>query len=504
MTYIVRHKRGTTDQWSTSTYVLKDGEMGIDKTLNKIKIGNGSSLWSALPYVNAVPSEISEMSQDAIWAAVNHNDHNHVSVSYDDVANKIIFSTEPEVVINSGLTNTLGDYLTTSAFNTQLDEPNGTPTLDANGLIRDSQIPSTIARDTEVSSAISTEVTNRNLAISTAISTEISNRNSAIDTAISTEVVNRNTAINTSISNIIDAAPTALDTLKELATAINNDSSYASTITTALATKEPLLPSQSGNSGKFLTTDGSSKFWSTVAQYTLPTQTNNSGKFLTTNGTVESWAVIPVTSTATATSKGTVYGFSSDTDAGSANVSYGWRSMANVTSGTDNLAIGFQTMYGMTTGINNLAMGKYALSAASSSSSNTAIGMWTLNQATSGSGNVAIGPFVMYNTTIGNENVAISQNALNYTNGDGNIGIGSSAGNALTTGSNNIIIGTYSNASSPTTSNQITLGDSRITSFRIPGLAVDWSTSAYGRATWASTSTPSGGNDGDTWLVYTP
>ena len=47
------------------------------------------------------------------------------------------------------------------------------------------------------------------------------------------------------------------------------------------------LPSQTGNSGKFLTTDGTDASWAAVDA--LPSQTGNSGKFLTTNGTNASW-----------------------------------------------------------------------------------------------------------------------------------------------------------------------------------------------------------------------
>ena len=50
------------------------------------------------------------------------------------------------------------------------------------------------------------------------------------------------------------------------------------------------IPSQSGNSGKFLTTNGSAVSWATVDA--LPSQSGNSGKFLTTNGTTASWAEI--------------------------------------------------------------------------------------------------------------------------------------------------------------------------------------------------------------------
>ena len=51
------------------------------------------------------------------------------------------------------------------------------------------------------------------------------------------------------------------------------------------------LPAQSGNSGKFLTTNGTAVSWATVDA--LPSQTYQSGKFLTTNGTSASWADIP-------------------------------------------------------------------------------------------------------------------------------------------------------------------------------------------------------------------
>jgi len=51
---------------------------------------------------------------------------------------------------------------------------------------------------------------------------------------------------------------------------------------------DAVIPSQSWNSWKFLTTDGSDVSWATVDA--LPSQTSQSGKFLTTNGTTASWA----------------------------------------------------------------------------------------------------------------------------------------------------------------------------------------------------------------------
>ena len=47
----VQIRRGTTTQWAQSPVILKVGELGIDLTLNRLKIGNGTSLWSALPFI---------------------------------------------------------------------------------------------------------------------------------------------------------------------------------------------------------------------------------------------------------------------------------------------------------------------------------------------------------------------------------------------------------------------------------------------------------------------
>ena len=67
-----------------------------------------------------------------------------------------------------------------------------------------------------------------------------------LDTATTQSAGNSSTKIattafvSTAVTNLIGGAPGALDTLNELAAAINDDSSYASTVTTALATKAVL------------------------------------------------------------------------------------------------------------------------------------------------------------------------------------------------------------------------------------------------------------------------
>jgi hypothetical protein len=53
------------------------------------------------------------------------------------------------------------------------------------------------------------------------------------------------------------------------------------------------FPSQTGNSGKVLTTNGTTTSW----EAGLPSQTGNTGKYLTTNGTSASWATLDAADT---------------------------------------------------------------------------------------------------------------------------------------------------------------------------------------------------------------
>ena len=87
------------------------------------------------------------------------------------------------------------------------------------------------------------------------------------------------------LSDLLDAA--AARTNLGLGTAATTAATDYSTPATTAAAVLLAVPAQSGNSGEFLTTDGSSTAWAAVDA--LPSQTGNSGKYLTTNGTDPSW-----------------------------------------------------------------------------------------------------------------------------------------------------------------------------------------------------------------------
>jgi hypothetical protein len=92
------------------------------------------------------------------------------------------------------------------------------------------------------------------------------------------------------LSDLLDAA--ASRTNLGLGTAATTDvTDYATAADLLVA-----VPAQTGNSGEFLTTDGTVTLWAAVDA--LPDQTGNSGEYLTTNGTVASWAVLDLTTKA--------------------------------------------------------------------------------------------------------------------------------------------------------------------------------------------------------------
>ena len=184
----IKVKRGTSAQWAASTVPLAAGEIGLDTTLGKMKFGNGTALWSSLSFFHATLGDLTFAFDSA--------------KAYTDLAVGALGNTSA----------------TTYVALSEVGQADGVASLDSNGKIPDSEIPATIARDTEVTSAASA-----------AITTAVAQAGAAADTKIST-----------AIANLINSAPETLNTLDELAAALADDPSYATSITTALALKAPL------------------------------------------------------------------------------------------------------------------------------------------------------------------------------------------------------------------------------------------------------------------------
>lgn len=54
---MIKFRRGSTKSWRATKTVLEAGQPGFDKNKNKIKVGDGKSSWSELPYASGLSSE---------------------------------------------------------------------------------------------------------------------------------------------------------------------------------------------------------------------------------------------------------------------------------------------------------------------------------------------------------------------------------------------------------------------------------------------------------------
>jgi hypothetical protein len=170
----------------------------IEKLEEKVGVNN-SAVTTSLDYrvkqleTNPVASYTDEEARDAIALALRTS--GGITVSSDDVANTITLSTDSTIATKTYVDTAVSSTVNTAALLyvpvSEVGQPDGIATLDINSRIPLSQL-----------------------------------------------------------GNLVDGAPAALDTLNELAAAINDDSSYAAGITTALGLKAPIAsPTFTGTVG---------------------------------------------------------------------------------------------------------------------------------------------------------------------------------------------------------------------------------------------------------------
>ena len=268
------------------------------KTTNDLAEGSSNLYFTNARAVSALNPTLTDR-----FAAVNG--------SMDDLSAYLLASytttaaADSKYVLQSGLSNTLDGYVMESEKNLAF----GYAGLDAAAKLNIAVVPTTIARSADVTSSISA--------------------------AISTEVADRNTAITSAIDSLINSAPGTLNTLGEIAAALQADVSGLTALTTTVNLKAPLASptftgtvsgitkSMVGLSNVDNTTDllkpistatqtsldlkaplASPTFTGTVDFSTatvtgldaiLPNQMGYTGKYLKTDGTNASWEDLDLT-----------------------------------------------------------------------------------------------------------------------------------------------------------------------------------------------------------------
>jgi hypothetical protein len=117
MAVSIRIRRGTTTQWNASTNVLALGEIALDTTLGKIKVGNGSALWQALPYLSVSPAELLSLTQQNIADTIL--DGTGVDKSFNEETGKLTLSVD-STIANKTYVDTAVSSLGNTASETYL------------------------------------------------------------------------------------------------------------------------------------------------------------------------------------------------------------------------------------------------------------------------------------------------------------------------------------------------------------------------------------------------
>ena len=283
----MQQRRGLAAQWISSNDgdgpILNAGEIGFETDTNKFKIGDGSSYWADLPYFTDAEGSGGASLEDYIpltqKGAVN-------GVAELDADGKLKSAQIPNIA------EITQDILDTSLVaGTGLDK-----TYNDNANTYTMDIDSTVA-------TLTGSQTFTNKTLTSPIISSITNTGT-LTLPTTTGTVALTSDITTAINNLVDGAPAALDTLNELAAAINDDASYASTITTALGTKAPLadptftgtatIPTLSLTNALSISNGGTGQTTAMAAATALlPDQASNSGKYLTNNGSgTLSWGTV--------------------------------------------------------------------------------------------------------------------------------------------------------------------------------------------------------------------
>jgi len=210
-------------------------------------VGNADGIATLGPdgFVPASQLNIDEKIQDVAAKLITDGTHYNITVSYDDTAAKLNLSAnyDNEEVISAiataltagnGITKTynetpsnyMGDYNNGIAYglNSVISIPVGSPYGIVGAYFIRSGNPGNPGYPPEPGGA-----TNASWTLYSFFKT--------ITVEVDTSVIADKTYVNTAISNLIDVAPAVLDTLNEIAAAIGDDANFATTITTALATK---------------------------------------------------------------------------------------------------------------------------------------------------------------------------------------------------------------------------------------------------------------------------
>jgi hypothetical protein len=279
-------RRGTEAQWVAANPTLAAGEIGIETDTNTFKFGDGSTAWNSLSYAlsqtvddyillstkgvaNGVASldssgfipssQLPPLAKVTVSAVANQAARLALTAEAGDIAiqsdngQSYVLSASPAstdanwkaLVGSEAVVDTVETALVagTGLDKTYNDEA-GTITIDIDSTVATLTGTQTLTNKTLTSPVINTPtgITKSDVGLANVDNTADSAKpvSTAQASAIATAKSEAQGYADEQIGLVLGAAPAALNTLNELATALGNDANFSGTITSSLATKAPI------------------------------------------------------------------------------------------------------------------------------------------------------------------------------------------------------------------------------------------------------------------------
>ena len=248
----IQLRRGTSDQWFGANPTLAAGEIGIETDTNTFKFGDGITAWNDLSYalsdtvddyipinLKGVANGVAELDSNGYVPAAQLPPLAKVTVNaVADQAARLALTVEPgDIAIQADNGTTYVLQSEPASTNANWKEISATAAISA--AISAHESDTTNVHGIADTSILVTTTGTQTLSSKTLSSPALTGTPTAPTAANGTDTTQIATTefVQNAIELVVGAAPSALDTLAEIAQSLNDDADLAGTLTTAISEK---------------------------------------------------------------------------------------------------------------------------------------------------------------------------------------------------------------------------------------------------------------------------